>query len=225
MGLSYLKDRRRERIILAVVGLLGWAQALSGFSSTPLAIFLVAIGFILLIIAILPRAHFEKLFRWWPKKYIAPPTNGYCEVHSALLWIINFSAWIRWQEAQHLANNGKPLGEWIKMSLAASILRTKIEDGQLVVRARQRDRLEYEEISPDVWQSTYLDFKGDTNTIWRATMKAKDGLDWEAKGKIPDYVSFQVSEERVEELWPKKKRSLDALTRKLLKQAKKRRTG
>ncbi|MDV2495706.1 MAG: hypothetical protein RX316_05780 [bacterium] len=143
-------------------------------------------------------------------------------VNSALLWIVNSSAWMRWQDAQHLANNGKPLGEQNKIHLAVFVFLKKAETGVLTIRGRRHGHLEYEEISPDVWVNTYLDIQRDVRTLWRVTMKARHGLEQKAMEQVPDYESFQVSEEKVLGLWPREDKKLDALTKKLLKQDKKR---
>lgn len=144
------------------------------------------------------------------------------EVHLALYWIVDYSAWMRWQDAQQLAHNGKLLEEMSKMHLAEARFRHHAERNVITVRGRRRGQLDYEDISPDVWKSTYLDVQRDKITLWRATMKARDGLDQEATKQIPDYVSLQVSEKTMLEKWPKKEKKLDGLTKKLLKEAKRR---
>ena len=72
----------------------------------------------------------------------APPTSGDWAVHFALHWIATRSAWMQWQDAQHLANNGRSLGEMNKMHRTEDVFRTRAEKGELTIRGPRRDQLD-----------------------------------------------------------------------------------
>ena len=164
----------------------------------------------------------------WPKlkalitHYKAPATSDDWAVHFALHWIATFSAWMRWQDAQNLANNGRSLNERDKMHLTETAFRMRAEKGELTIRGRRSDQLEYEDILPDFWKSTYLEVQLDNRTLWRVAIKPRNGLGDKAIEDIPDYASLLVKEEQIREFWPSKNKGLDAKTKTLLKQAKKR---
>ena len=169
------------------------------------------------------RPQILRWFRWLPNK--VPPTSGDWAVHFALYCIATDSSWMRWQEAQSLANNGRSLSERHKMHLAETVFRMRTEKSELTIRGRRRGELEYQDVSPDFWKNTYLEVRFDKRTLWCAAIKPRDGLDEEAIKQIPDYVSLLVKEEKVREFWPPKDKRLDAETKRLLKQAKKRQTN
>lgn len=139
------------------------------------------------------------------------------EASLALLLISEDSAWMRWQDAQRFADNGASLKDDDKMHLAEISFRRQAELGGLLIKGRRRGEILYEQIPTDLWKIVYLDIEIDKRTLWRATIKARDGLEPEAEEQIPDYVSLQVSEERVKELWPAQDTQLDREAQLLLK--------
>lgn len=191
----------------------------AGIISEPpvwLSHWLARLGLVVIAGSVIVGTFFWDRRERYKAKRVPPLTSHDCEVYIALFLILDSSAWMRWQDAQHIANSGKPLGELNKMHLAETVFRMRAENGEIIIRGRRRDRLEYEEISPDIWKITYLDLQHDKKTLWRATMKARHGLDQETAKQIPDYVSLQVSEQKVREFWPKKDKTLDAKTMRLL---------
>lgn len=158
--------------------------------------------------------------RWFnDRNHVPPLTARDSEVRDALFWIVDSSAWMRWQDAQRLANNGRSLGEWNKMNLAESVFRMRAENSEVTIRGRRRDHIEYETISSDFWKVTYLDVQPDPKSLWRVTVRARSGLSKEAMDQIPDYVSLQVESQKIQEFWPKNDAKLDALTKELLRKA------
>lgn len=94
LGLSYLKNNPRIRILLVAVSLSGLVLQLSGYTSPPLAIFLAFLVVVLLIIAILPWAPFVRLFSWWANKKLVPK---YCLLGILILAVTMSAFFVRYQ--------------------------------------------------------------------------------------------------------------------------------
>ena len=141
------------------------------------------------------------------------------EISTALLLITDLSSWMRWQDAQRIGHGEAALRDDTKMHLAETMFRQRLEEGRLSARGRRRGALEYENIPSNLWKIVYLDIQRDSKTLWRVKMKPRDGLEQEAVERIPDYVSLQVSEQRVKELWPAKDNQLDREIALLLERA------
>ncbi len=148
-----------------------------------------------------------------------PAEESDTELSTALLLISELSSWMRWQDAQRIGDGQAALTDDSKINLAENVLRQRLAEGRLSARGRRRGALEYEKIPPDLWKLVYLDIQRDRRTFWRVTMKARDGLEQEAVERVPDYVSLQVSEQRIKELWPAKDNQLDREIALLLERA------
>ncbi len=127
---------------------------------------------------------------------------------------------MRWQDAQRLANDGKTSSDQIKMWGALERVQDKLDSGDLTVRANKRDSITYEVVDKDFWKSAALKIQPDKMTLWRVDLMVRNRLGEVAAEQIPDYDNLMVSEQRVEEIWPKNDKNLDRATKKLLKQAK-----
>lgn len=182
-------------------------------------VWLIGAAIVLLIIVNVP---WQRILR---PSYVTSPraaTDSKREIAviHALFWIVYSSAWMRWQEAQRLANDSKTLTEQIKMWLALSHFQDKIDSGDLIVRAKQHDSIAYETVDKDFWKSAALNIQPDKKTLWRVHIMVRQGVSEKAAKQIPGYDSFIVSEQRFEKMWPKKDKNLDRATKKLLKQVK-----
>ena len=142
--------------------------------------------------------------------------SSHCVIDGGLLfWIMN-SAWGRWQSAQPVKDNRKPLGEWHMQSLARNSIQAHAENGNLKIRGRRKNSLQYEAIPSDFWKSVVLDFKEDEITKQRFFLRLKDGANPSLSKQIPEYEVLEASWKNIEELWPTKDKKLDAETAKLL---------
>ena len=148
-----------------------------------------------------------------------PLTARDCELNHALFWIVDSSAWMRWQFAQRLAGDGKSLDEIQKMGLAAHVVLIRAENGELAIKGRRQGRVEYEPISRDFWKVAFLDVQPHSKTLWRVTVRPRSGLSEEEISQIPNYKSLQTEWAKIREYWPKHEKELDALTTELLTKA------
>jgi hypothetical protein len=82
-------------------------------------------------------------------------------------WISTKSAWGRWQAAQRgLEETAVPDQSFL--SLTASHLTTKLEEGTIAARAWRANDSSYKELSPDFWKWKYLRVVPDNFSIWKA---------------------------------------------------------
>jgi hypothetical protein len=114
---------------------------------------------------------------------------------AALFWIMERSAWGRWQKAQYV---GWPWEiEKIQLRQASTAIWKASLNGDLVVRGRQKNSLEYTAIDSDFWRSASLDFEPNNAAIWKPVVHVPDEI------KIPDYDNFILERAAVEALWPR----------------------
>ena len=131
-------------VLLAIIGLGGIPDAIATWSKwlTPLAAYLNhdVIRTVLVVTGVIGGSAVIV----WPKlkalvnHYKATPTSDDWAVHFALYWVATSSAWMRWQDAQSLANNNHSLDERRKMTLAETVFRMRTEKGELTIRGRRR---------------------------------------------------------------------------------------
>jgi hypothetical protein len=146
------------------------------------------------------------------------------------------SAWGRWFSAQHLVNNGTPIGHRYLIHTAARIVMDKILDGDLAVRGRRPGRLEYEDIARTDWRSSAFYVVDDPISLWRLVICPRGVVEIEPDGTVHasdsiaaqrtaqlDYDSFIVDGYQFEKLWPKTNAFADKKRRKLLREARRRR--
>ena len=105
-------------------------------------IWLIVVTVILLIAVNVPwyKAFRKGLEKKQPPIQIKDHEDEWEAIH-ALFWIVHSSAWMRWQNAQHLAGSGKSLDDFSKMVRAELVFREQLELGAIIIRARQRDSL------------------------------------------------------------------------------------
>jgi hypothetical protein len=154
----------------------------------------------------------------------------------AIISMAQQSAWGRWFAAQHLVNNGTPIGQRYLLHTAASIVMDQILDGNLAVRGRRPGGLEYEDIARTDWRSSTFYFSEDPISLWRlhicprgvvqiepdGTVHASDAIAAQRTAQL-DYDSFIVDGYQFEKLWPKTDSVADKKRRKLLREAQRRR--
>ncbi len=146
------------------------------------------------------------------------------------------SAWGRWFAAQHLANNGTPIGQRYLMHTAASVVMDKILDGDLEVRGRRPPLLDYEGIPRTDWRSSAFYISEDPISLWKlhicprgvvqiepdGTFHASDAIAAERNSQLAGYDSLIVDAYQFERLWPKTNSIADKKRQEFLKQARRR---
>jgi hypothetical protein len=111
-------------------------------------------------------------------------------------WVAERSAWGRWQTAQR----AKWADERLKLLNAASFVHVAARNGDLAVRGRPANSIEYSLIARDFWRRVYIDLAEDPNTLWKVVLKP-----YKSEGAaIPDYDHFLVELRAVESLWPRR---------------------
>jgi hypothetical protein len=117
------------------------------------------------------------------------------DLTATLFWIMERSAWGRWQKAQYV---GWPWEtEKIRLRQTSSAIWKASLNGDLVVRGRLKNSVEYTAIDRDFWRSASLDFEPNNTAIWKPVVHVQDDI------KIPDYDSFIMERATVEVLWPR----------------------
>src|SRR5258708_5623052 len=113
--------------------------------------------------------------------------SAFCSVAKEFLRITSMafgSAWGRWFSAQHLVNNGTPIGHRYLIHTAARIVMDKILDGDLAVRGRRPGRLEYEDIARTDWRSSAFYVVDDPISLWRLVICPRGVVEIEPDGTV-----------------------------------------
>ncbi len=154
------------------------------------------------------------------------------ELGDAVFKMAYKSAWGRWYAAQHLVNAGKPIDEQL-LRIASSIVTDKITDGELAVRGRLPNEMDYQIIPQTYWRSSVLHFIKDPICLWKLLIIPRGGVEIDADGTIEatdavahrrssliaNYDSLLVDGPQFERLWPTKDRVADKKRRRLLRRA------
>ena len=104
-------------------------------------------------------------------------------------WIADRSAWGRWQTAQR----GGWLNEYGKLHSAASFVHVAARNGDLGVRGRLKDSIQYKPIDKDLWRRVYIDIEADRLSFWKVVLKSHD-----ESVAIPEYDHWLVELRAVE---------------------------
>ncbi len=140
------------------------------------------------------------------------------QLNEALFWIVEHSAWGRWQYAQM---GGAPQNESLKMHTGAIALQMKAETGELPIIGRRKGSVAPEPVPPDLLKSVaYLHIEPDLRQLWKVSVRPRSDLDEETASKIPNYASLEADWHRVQELWPENDAQIDALTETILQKHK-----
>jgi hypothetical protein len=110
-------------------------------------------------------------------------------------WVAERSAWGRWQTAQR----GKWQNEYSQLMSAASFVQVAARNGDLAIKGRLRDSIEYHPIGRDLWRRVYIDLRPDSSSLWKAVLKPHD-----ESIAIPEYDHWLVELRAVESLWPRR---------------------
>jgi hypothetical protein len=139
----------------------------------------------------------------WIKKRRAkrPKRISRKSVHlmEAIWRVAERSAWGRWKDAQTLASGGTR-SEIYKLHLSEHVVREAAEDGNLIVRARQKNSTEYTILPSDFWRVIYIDIQPDPISLWRVTVKPRHG----AEVSVPEYDDLVVDRHQLELQWPER---------------------
>lgn len=160
--------------------------------------------------------------------------NKDVEFDSAVKAMAHKSAWGRWYAAQHLVMSKVPITERYLLDIAASVVRPKIVDGEIIVRGRLPNQLAYENIERTFWRSSTFWFLPHPMALWRLEIVPVGGVIIEADGKmkashkpsekrnaiIRKYDSLLVDAHEFESVWPKIDDATDKARKVFLKQAK-----
>jgi hypothetical protein len=145
------------------------------------------------------------------------------------------SAWGKWYAAQHLAlNEHKSITDWELMGTATHLVLDAVVNGQLEVRGRRPEQLDYESIPATHWRSTAFHMVSDNATIWKLVLIPRGGAEISPEGevighnkeatertdKLNEYDSLIVNSRQFESLWPRKDKQTDAARKRFLKTAK-----
>jgi hypothetical protein len=150
------------------------------------------------------------LFTQWIRPRKEPYLNaGEIEILHLILWIERHSAWWRWKIAQGVIGPNK----WANYNAAAGELYDQAKTGELTISARQKNKIERENVSKDFWQLAILEVKRD-RLFWRVIVQPCNDLAAEL-----GYVELRAKWEEAHKLWPDNDRELDRLIKNLLKQA------
>ncbi|NVN84635.1 MAG: hypothetical protein HXX15_00990 [Rhodopseudomonas sp.] len=207
--------------VLVVTGGFTWTVGQAGFDSTeknlcelankitqspienchvvPMLVLLWQIGiFVALAFLVFDLVHWLWGKKQWQRHQRDRYSDKYLGVMQAILQIAERSAWGRWQDAQHLASGSKPRCEQ-KLHIAEHVLRSAAENGDVVVRARLKNSVEYSEIDRHFWRTAYIEVQPNEVSLFRAELKARHGV----TASIPAYDDLLVERDQIEALWPR----------------------
>jgi hypothetical protein len=131
-----------------------------------------------------------------PRQKRASHSQLFIGIMEAIYWIAEKSAWGRWQDAQRCASGGA-LSELFKFSDAERVLRTAAENGELLIRGREKKSIEYKDFDQHFWRTAFFDIQKNPASIWQASVKAMPATNVE----IPEYDAAIVEKTRIETLW------------------------
>ena len=113
----------------------------------------------------------------------------------ALLWVSEKSAWGRWYKSHQSGV------AWViqnsRLRTAAGFVQKACLNGDLTVRGRLKNSIEFLAIERDTWRSATIDLRRDNASIWKPVIVPLAGV------PIPDYDDFLVERNSIEALWPK----------------------
>ncbi len=135
-------------------------------------------------IANAPNSHASTLLR--PARYSEKDAS----LIDTILWIAERSAWGRWQSAQR---NGWS-NEQAKLTNASSFVIVAAKNGDLAIRGRLRNLVEYKLVDRDFWRRVYIDIQPDPKSLWKAVIARYPG----DAIVIPDYDHFLVEWRAIE---------------------------
>jgi hypothetical protein len=158
------------------------------------------------------------------------------ELGAAIRDMVWRSAWGRWFSAQVFINGEQPASEETVFHAASHLVTNQLVNGDLEVRGRLPNNLDYEAIPRTHWRSSALHFVRDPVSLWRMIVIPRGGAAIDPSGTvtghdpaatqrtnvITTYDSMLVDAYQFEKMWPRRDRFTDRKRRKLLKQARKR---
>lgn len=108
-------------------------------------------------------------------------------------WVAEQSAWGRWQAAQRPDWSN----EQHRFITALSFVRTAALNGDLSIRARLKNSVEYLDVPRDFWRSAYIGVQPDKAALWKPVIQGMGSV------TIPDYDNFIMERSSVQLLWPR----------------------
>jgi hypothetical protein len=145
-----------------------------------------------------------------PRPKSASHSQRFIGIMEAIYWIAEKSAWGRWQDAQRRGSGGS-LSEIFKFNVAEHVLRTAAENGELLIKGRQKKSVEYKDFDQHFWRTAYFEIQPNPVSLWKATVRPRAGADV----SISEYDDVLVEKRRVEILWPRRDWQCDWLTLRL----------
>jgi hypothetical protein len=126
-------------------------------------------------------------------------TAGDVDLLHLILWIERHSAWWRWKIAQGVIGPNK----WANYNVVAGELYDQAKTGQLTISARQKNKIERENISKDFWQMGTLEVKRD-RFFWRVIVRPCNDLAENDDKKVNDlgYAELRAKWDEAHKLWP-----------------------
>ena len=171
---------------------------------TRLAVLCLGVGFVWFLI--------------WSKKTVNGTPLSHSDesasIREVMYWIDEKSAWGRWQKVQNSWLVREPEQQTTKWFWISEI-DDKAKSGRLKIDARRNNQIEREKIERDFWDIACFDAVPNDRSIWRITVRPKDGLSRATITKIQklDYVDLRAKWSEVKDIWPEQNKVLDRLTR------------
>lgn len=134
-----------------------------------------------------------------PRPKRASHSQLFIGIMEAIYWIAEKSAWGRWQDAKRRAS-GETSSELSKFSAAEHVLRAAAENGEILLKGREKKSVEYRDFDQHFWRTAHFEIQSNPAALWRARIRPLTGADV----SISEYDDVLVERRRIEFLWPRR---------------------